>query len=209
MKNRLFAGVLAAAVLAVFPNLPAEAGCSDSETCVTFAKKAKTAGAAKASARKKPVRQAKASKRRNVAALRTANTRKPLASTSRRSRTVEPLGGESQHVVALIKTMAPAHGVPTWFALKIAKVESNYNPRARGRAGELGVFQLKCNTAKGIGYRGGCSGLLDPRTNVQYGLRHLSLAMQRSGGNLRLAASKHNGGLGRRTEVRGYVAKVF
>ena len=71
------------------------------------------------------------------------------------------------------------------------------------------MFQLKCATAKGIGYRGDCSGLLDPRTNVQYGLKHLSLAMKSSGGNLRLAASKHNGGLGRKTEVRGYVAKVF
>ncbi len=31
---------------------------------------------------------------------------------------------------------------PAWFALRIAKVESNFNPRARGAAGELGVFQM-------------------------------------------------------------------
>ena len=112
-------------------------------------------------------------------------------------------------VVGLITSMAPGQGVPTWFALRIAKVESGYNPHLRGRAGEYGVFQLKCATAKGIGYRGNCSGLLDPRTNVRYGLRHLALAMKSSRGNLRLAASKHNGGLGRKTMVAGYVAKIF
>jgi soluble lytic murein transglycosylase-like protein len=112
-------------------------------------------------------------------------------------------------VVGLIKSMAPRHGVPTWFALRIAKVESNYNPRARGRAGELGVFQLKCQTARGIGYKGGCDGLLNARTNVEYGLKHLALAMKKSGGNLKLAASKHNGGLGRKSIVKGYVAKIF
>lgn len=112
-------------------------------------------------------------------------------------------------VVGLIKSMAPRHGVPTWFALRIAKVESNYNPKARGQAGELGVFQLKCQTARGIGYRGNCAGLLNARTNIEYGLRHLALAMKKSGGNLKLAASKHNGGLGRKSLVKGYVAKVF
>jgi soluble lytic murein transglycosylase-like protein len=120
-----------------------------------------------------------------------------------------PSSGRGGNVVALIKAMAPAQGVPTWFALRIARVESNYNPSLRGRAGEYGVFQLKCATAKGIGFSGNCSALLNPRVNIQYGLRHLALAMKSSRGNLRLAASKHNGGLGRKTEIRGYIAKVF
>ncbi len=114
-----------------------------------------------------------------------------------------------QQVVALIKSMAPSYGVPTWFALRIAKVESGYNPRARGRAGEYGVFQLKCATARGIGFRGNCGGLLNASTNVRYGLKHLQLAVRGSRGNLRLAASKHNGGLGRRSLVRAYVRRVF
>lgn len=113
------------------------------------------------------------------------------------------------NVVALIESMAPNYGVPTWFALRIAKVESNYNPNARGSHGELGVFQMKCATAKGIGYRGNCSGLLDPRTGVEVGLKHLSLAIKSSDGNLQLAASKHNGGLGRKRLVHRYVAMVF
>ena len=113
------------------------------------------------------------------------------------------------HVVALIKSLAPRYGVPTWFALRIAKVESGYNPRAHGRAGEIGVFQLKCSTARGLGYRGGCSGLYNASANVQFGLRHLSLAIKSSRGNLKLAASKHNGGLGRKQLVKNYVSMVF
>ena len=112
-------------------------------------------------------------------------------------------------VVAMIRGMAPRYGVPVWFALRIAKIESGYNPRARGRAGELGVFQLKCATARGIGYSGHCSGLLNARTGVQYGLKHLSLAIRSSRGNLKLAASKHNGGLGRKRLVPRYVRLVF
>ena len=119
--------------------------------------------------------------------------------------------GAARHpeVVAMIKSMAPSYGVPTWFALRIAKVESSYNPRARGQAGELGVFQMKCATARGIGYRGSCSGLLNARTGVKYGLKHLSMAVRSSHGNLKMAASKHNGGLGRKRLVPRYVRMVF
>ena len=120
----------------------------------------------------------------------------------------QSVAGQGQ-VVAMIKQMAPKYGVPTWFALRIAKVESNYNPRARGAAGEYGVFQMKCATARGIGYRGNCAGLANAHTNIQVGLKHLSLAVKSSRGNLKLAASKHNGGLGRKKLVPKYVAAVF
>jgi soluble lytic murein transglycosylase-like protein len=113
------------------------------------------------------------------------------------------------NVMAMIKANAPHYGVPTWFAMKIAKVESGYNPLVTGGAGEIGVFQLKCQTARGIGYSGSCSGLYNPATNVEYGLKYLSMAVKSSHGNLRLAASKHNGGLGRKRLVPSYVAMVF
>ncbi|MGQ0486404.1 MAG: transglycosylase SLT domain-containing protein [Hyphomicrobiales bacterium] len=118
-------------------------------------------------------------------------------------------GTRHPEVVAMIKRTAPGYGVPTWFALRIAKVESGYNPRARGAAGEYGVFQLKCSTARSIGYSGSCGGLLNASANVKYGLKHLSLAVKSSRGNLKLAASKHNGGLGRKSLVRQYVVLVF
>ena len=113
------------------------------------------------------------------------------------------------HVKDMIAAQAPSYGVPKWFALKIARVESNYNPMVTGAAGEIGVFQMKCQTARGIGYHGACSGLYNASTNVHWGLRYLSMAVKSSHGNLRLAASKHNGGLGRKNLVRSYVAMIF
>jgi soluble lytic murein transglycosylase-like protein len=126
-----------------------------------------------------------------------------------KSRKPQVTPATNDRVVGLIKDLAPQYGVPTWFALRIAKVESGYNPNTRGAAGEYGVYQMKCATAKGIGFSGNCAELLNASTNVRVGLKHLSMAMKLSGGNLKLAASKHNGGLGRKKLVHRYVAMVF
>jgi soluble lytic murein transglycosylase-like protein len=126
-----------------------------------------------------------------------------------RSRKAQVTEATTERVVGLIKDMAPKYGVPTWFALRIAKVESGYNPNTRGAAGEYGVFQMKCATAKGIGFSGNCAELLNASTNVEVGLKHLQMAMKLSNGNLKMAASKHNGGLGRKRLVHHYVAMVF
>jgi soluble lytic murein transglycosylase-like protein len=121
----------------------------------------------------------------------------------------DKINPRNAEVIEMIKTLAPAQGVPTWFALRIAKVESNYNPKARGSAGELGLYQLKCSTAREMGFAGNCTTLLNPAVNIHYGLKHLAMAIKKSNGNLKLAASKHNGGLGRKKLVASYVAKVF
>lgn len=197
MKIRLIAGLLAAFFAASLFTITAEAKTRHyrKQQITHVIKKKKKFVAAKKSYRK----YAKASSRKKYARHgKHRNIASRGASQAARN-----------NVVAIIKGSAPRYGVPTWFALRIAKVESNYNPRARGAAGEYGVFQLKCATARGIGFRGDCSQLLNPHTNVQYGLKHLSMAVRLSRGNLRLAASKHNGGLGRKRIVPRYVSAVF
>jgi soluble lytic murein transglycosylase-like protein len=200
MKLKLLAGLSAAFLAtAVLAGSAQAERCQDYGTCKVY-KQVKT---------KKIASVYKTNKRK---AVRTAST---LKLSGKRVKSRSALAAQAgvprnrQHVVALIKSMAPRYGVPTWFALRIAKVESNFNPSARGRAGEYGVFQMKCATARGIGFRGNCGALLNASTNVQYGLKHLSLAVRSSRGNLRLAASKHNGGLGRKSMVRKYVSQVF
>lgn len=178
---------------------------------------------------KKPLKVASLKKRGKVAAFNEMTLTKTLRSGPRQAaklpRQVAKLtagkkmtmsdqalainGAGDMRVASIIREMAPSYGVPTWFALRIAKVESGYNPYARGRAGEIGIYQLKCQTARGMGFEGDCSALTDARVNVRWGLKHLSLAIASSGGNLRLAASKHNGGLGRKSLVHSYIAKVF
>ena len=214
MKKRLIAGLLAAFVLGGASTIPAQAACKGDMHCLksstkkTHAKKISSAKTKKATVKHATAKSAK-KKRVHVAYGKSRS----LKRTTRMSDTALaiPAGSTARgnDVVAMIQSMAPSHGVPTWFALRIAHVESNYKPYLRGAAGEYGVFQLKCSTARGIGFRGNCSELLDARTNVQWGLKHLSLAIGKSNGNLKLAASKHNGGLYRRSLVPRYVAKVF
>lgn len=196
LKSKLAAGLSAAFVTTLLMGAPAQASCQDTSTCShQMFKKHRVQHAS-----------AKSSRKLN----RVASVRKLSSHRSRTSSALVVAGMRNRApVVAMIKSMAPRYGVPTWFALRIAYIESGYNPRARGAAGEYGVFQLKCATARGIGFRGSCGSLLNASTNVQYGLKHLSLAVRSSRGNLRLAASKHNGGLGRKSLVRGYVSRVF
>jgi soluble lytic murein transglycosylase-like protein len=184
MKNNILAGMIALGFSAVILALPASAACFNGKGCGEPA----------------------------LAGVQKASYQPPHGATPRHRRTgtVSVATTATQdRVIAMITEMAPRYKVPAWFALRIAKVESGFNPSVRGTHGEYGVFQLKCQTARGIGYHGACSGLLDARTNVSFGLKHLSLAIASSGGNLRLAASKHNGGLGTRHLVKRYVAQVF
>jgi soluble lytic murein transglycosylase-like protein len=187
MKNRLIAGLSAVAFTAAIFTVTAEAGTKSKINLSTeHVKSKKLTGRVKHKVVTEHVRKKRSKSRKTQ---------------------VTPASTDS--VVALIKGMAPKYGVPTWFALRIAKVESGYNPNIRGAAGEYGVYQMKCATAKGIGFSGNCSQLLNASTNVQYGLKHLQMAMKLSNGNLRMAASKHNGGLGRKNLVHRYVGMVF
>lgn len=213
MKKRLIAGLLAAAVLGGISTIPAQAACRGAGHCSkgTVSKMHHHKLSSHHGRKSTKVSSIKSRKRVHVAYGSTRKAHGFRKSQVTSAALAVPVASSSSqgNVIGLIKAMAPAQGVPTWFALRIAHVESNYNPRLRGAAGEYGVFQMKCATAKDIGYRGNCAALLDPATNVRWGLKHLSLAIGKSNGNLRLAASKHNGGLGRRSLVPTYVAKVF
>jgi hypothetical protein len=92
-------------------------------------------------------------------------------------------------VQKLIVTTAERYGVPKFLALKVAKVESSFTCDARGKAGELGPLQIKPATARMIGYRGLISALRSCGAGLEWGMKHLALAI-RAGG-----VWKHNQGL--------------
>ena len=208
MKKRVMTGLVAAVVLGGASAIPAGAACSAAGHC--FKASAAKAGSNKIASTKARTGEVKTqAKAAHGSTRKVRSLRKTARSTGMALAVPAGYTGRGSDVVGLIKSMAPLHGVPTWFALRIAHVESNYKPHVRGAAGEYGVYQLKCSTAKGIGFTGNCSELLDAKTNVKWGLKHLSIAIGKSNGNLKLAASKHNGGLYRRSLVPSYVAKVF
>ena len=84
---------------------------------------------------------------------------------------------------SLIAKHAAANGVPASLVHRIVKRESNYNPQAVGRGGALGLMQIKHATARGMGYGGPPSGLLDAETNLSFGVPYLAGAYRVAGGN--------------------------
>jgi soluble lytic murein transglycosylase-like protein len=83
----------------------------------------------------------------------------------------------------LIAAHAAANGVPESLVHRVIVRESRYNPRLIGHCGCLGLMQIKLGTARSLGYEGNAQGLLDPETNLTYGVKYLAGAYRTAGGN--------------------------
>lgn len=95
---------------------------------------------------------------------------------------------------SLIAQHASANNVPEALVHRVVRRESNYNPRAVGRGGALGLMQIKHATARGVGYGGPAAGLLDADTNLTYAVRYLAGAYRVAGGNHDRAVSYYASG---------------
>lgn len=84
-------------------------------------------------------------------------------------------------ILALVDKHAAAHGIPAGFARAVVRIESNFNPRATGRQQEVGLMQIKYETARGIGFTGTREELYDPNTNLKWGMKYLAMAWKLGG----------------------------
>jgi soluble lytic murein transglycosylase-like protein len=84
---------------------------------------------------------------------------------------------------ALVAAHAATNGVPVALVHRVIVRESRYNPRLIGQGGAMGLMQIKTATARGVGYGGSASGLLDPETNLTFAVRYLAGAYRLAGGN--------------------------
>jgi soluble lytic murein transglycosylase-like protein len=82
---------------------------------------------------------------------------------------------------AMVGMAALTAGVPENIAHAVIRQESGYNPYLRGAAGEWGLGQIKCQTARSVGFRGACRALADPATNLRFSFAYLKLALDRGG----------------------------
>jgi soluble lytic murein transglycosylase-like protein len=96
----------------------------------------------------------------------------------------------------LIAKYAAAEGVPVALAHAVIRVESNYRPNARGRAGEIGLMQIKPATARGMGFTGSAKALYDPATNLRWGMKYLGKAHQLGRGETCGTILRYNAGHG-------------
>jgi hypothetical protein len=117
----------------------------------------------------------------------------------------------------IITLKANKHGVSASLAMAIAKVESDFNPKAHSHAGAKGVMQIMPATAMGefgvSSYR-----LYDPTTNIDLGVRFIGHLIQKYDGRIDIALSHYNGGSRVRSKngrlsvipaTRQYVNKVL
>jgi soluble lytic murein transglycosylase-like protein len=95
---------------------------------------------------------------------------------------------------AIIAKHARANGVPVALASAVVQIESKFNPRVTGRAGEIGLMQIKLQSARAMGYSGTRAGLYDPETNIKYGMKYLGTAHKLGGGSTCGTILKYNGG---------------
>jgi soluble lytic murein transglycosylase-like protein len=95
---------------------------------------------------------------------------------------------------AMIASHAAANGLPVELVHRVVKRESGYNPRARNASGALGLMQIKYATARGVGYSGSASGLMDAETNLTYAVKYLAGAYQAAGGNANRAVAFYQSG---------------
>ena len=96
-------------------------------------------------------------------------------------------------VAQLVRREALNLGVPVSLALAVAKVESNFNPKALSHAGARGVMQIMPATAeKEYGIER--DQLWEPRVNIRLGLHFLKRLLVRYRSRMDLALSYYNGG---------------
>ena len=168
--------------------------------------KPKVAGVAKTArkpARKAGAGKAVAAKARKVRAKHKAPQKRVLIDTTTtasipragKAASKQAAGGEVPYT-AIIARYAANYGVPFSLARAVIKIESNYRPHLTGRAGEVGLMQIKPATARMLGYTGSVKGLYNPETNIKYGMKYLAMAQGLGGGTTCGTILKYNAGHG-------------
>ena len=98
--------------------------------------------------------------------------------------------------IALVRDQAKKMGLPADLAEAGADVESGYYPERIGAVGEIGLMQVRPETAVMLGFRGATEELAAPETNIRYGVAYLAQAWRLAEGNLCRALMKYRAGHG-------------
>lgn len=95
----------------------------------------------------------------------------------------------------LIQRHASDNNVPFALADAVVRLESGYNPGIV-HAGNYGLMQITLGSARSLGFKGPPSGLLDPDTNLTYGMKYLGAAYQLAKSDTCRTIMRYQSGLG-------------
>ncbi|OGQ82770.1 MAG: hypothetical protein A3F90_06900 [Deltaproteobacteria bacterium RIFCSPLOWO2_12_FULL_60_19] len=100
-------------------------------------------------------------------------------------------GGSPTRYDEIILSAAERHGVDPALVRAVVKAESDFNETARSRKGAQGLMQLMPETAR----LHNVANVYDPGENIEGGVQHLRLLLDRYRGDLRLALAAYNAGI--------------
>jgi soluble lytic murein transglycosylase-like protein len=99
-------------------------------------------------------------------------------------------------ISAVIDREARQQGIPRELVEGVVRVESGFDPRAVGTVGEVGLMQIRPQTARMLGFAGSTAELFEPDVNVRYAAAYLAGAWRLAKGDLCRALMKYRAGHG-------------
>ena len=114
----------------------------------------------------------------------------------------------------LIRSISDRNNLDTDLVRAVIRVESDFNSAARSKKGAMGLMQLMPDTAR----LHNVIDAFDPSDNVEGGVRHLKMLLERYRGDLELSLAAYNagsgavekhGGIPPFAETREYVRRVL
>jgi soluble lytic murein transglycosylase-like protein len=124
-----------------------------------------------------------------------SEARQPAADAQDDSRPAESRAARSAYRAILMRE-ADRSGLPLDIADAVTAIESGYDPTVIGGVGEIGLMQIRPETAAMLGFKGDADELAKPDVNIHYGVTYLAQAWRLANGDLCRALMKYRAGHG-------------